>query len=274
MRNRFAENLELSFFVCMISNMTTWNWLAILVIGLTHVVGGIAAFGSSLLAVSVMVAIGGIAALDDSVAIMAFCGLLQSLIITAQGYRQISWRQVGFVTLCASLGIPLGRYLAVVASPTVIRICLGSTLIIGGINELSVGKYRFFRLPMSLKAPILILAGGVHGAFASGGALLAPVMRIALRGKDSFRATIATIWVISNVVVLGALTFQRAKLTGTWPWQLTASSMFPVLAGIAAIAATLAGQRLARMINEERFAHFTAAVMLIAGLLYALKPVV
>ncbi|MFW6152307.1 MAG: hypothetical protein ACOC6C_04970 [Verrucomicrobiota bacterium] len=53
--------------------MTTWHWLAIVIIGITHVVGGIAAFGSSLLAVSILVAIGGVAVLNDSVAIMAFC---------------------------------------------------------------------------------------------------------------------------------------------------------------------------------------------------------
>lgn len=238
--------------------MSEWQFIFLLIIPLAHLLGGITAFGSSLVAVSVIVALGGRETLSDAVTILAICGLLQALMIVSERNRRIDWRTLRFVILLTLIGIPPGYLLASSISEGGLKVALGGLLILGGIAPFVSCLSK--PMPRTLRMLALLLAGVIHGAFASGGTILIPYMRLTQKDKAAFRTTLAATWVVLNTgLVVLCLTRQSVA---------TEKPLFLLVVCVGVVLFTRLGQYIASRINEERFARLASGAMVMAGVLY------
>ncbi len=113
-------------------------------------------------------------------------------------------------------------------------------------------------LPPGLARALLVVAGGIHGAFATGGPLVVYVIGRELREKAAFRATLSLLWMVLNSVLLigflwsGKLDAQTGRTTA---WLLV-----PLALGL------VVGERLHHRIPEAGFRKVLFAMLGVAGL--------
>jgi len=229
---------------------------AILILFLTHAVGAIAAFGSTLLALPLLLLSGW--DLTTAVTVLLLGGTAQALLMAVLTGGGADRRALAKILLIAGLGLPVGIVTVAYLPQRPLQAILGVVLVAAGATRLAERLFRREYAPPAWALSLLLFTGGViHGAFASGGAALTVYGRYVLRGKDAFRGTLSIMWIALNAVVLGGL-----LLRGRIDRQVLTMS----LAGVPVILlATLLGERVARRVPQERFVDLVALILCIAG---------
>lgn len=222
----------------------------------THALGGIVAFGSSLLALPLFLWAGW--DLRPAVAVLVLVGTVQAAQMVWLAGRGADRRALGTILLWALPGVPLGFVLAGLLPERGLQIALGALLAAAGASRLAEhasGK-RWSPPGWALKG--LLLAGGmIHAAFGSGGTTLTVYARYALVAKASFRGTLPLMWIALNALVLGGLAVEG---------QIDLPVLTAAGAGTPAVLlATLVGHRAAERLSQERFADVVAALLCLAG---------
>ena len=110
---------------------------------------------------------------------------------------------------------------------------------------------------------LLIGAGIVHGMFVSGGPLLIGYLSNEIKEKTSFRATISTVWIILNSMIL-----VQDICAGMWNAGrvMTQCISIPFL-----IAGMAAGSVLVKRMSQEIFMKLTYILLFISGILLMVK---
>ncbi len=118
-------------------------------------------------------------------------------------------------------------------------------------------------MPSALTTGLLWMGGALHGAFAAGGPLAIYVTGRELSDKESFRATLSTLWLLLNGLLvvsyagMGLVTASSAKLV---------AALGPSLAvGI------FVGEWAHRRVPVEAFQRLTFGALAAAGLVLALR---
>ena len=107
-------------------------------------------------------------------------------------------------------------------------------------------------------AGLALFAGGIiHGVFATGGPLAVFVSSRALPDKSAFRATLAAVWVVLNVLLLPRLWLDGSLSLHTLP--LSALMLLPLGVGI------VAGEWVHHRLDEAYFRRVVAVLLLGAG---------
>ncbi len=107
-------------------------------------------------------------------------------------------------------------------------------------------------------ASVALFAGGIiHGVFATGGPLAVFVSSRTLPDKSAFRATLAAVWVVLNVLLLPRLWLDGSLSAATLP--LSALMLVPLAIGI------FAGEWVHHRLDEARFRRVVAVLLLGAG---------
>ena len=112
-------------------------------------------------------------------------------------------------------------------------------------------------LPVWVAIPVLLGAGIIHGMFASGGALLVVYMASAFRDKNSFRANVASVWTVLNLVLM--FTDYEKGLYNTEFFELLGIGVIPL------VIAVYLGNKIHSMINQQMFNRLTYGLLLAAG---------
>jgi len=109
----------------------------------------------------------------------------------------------------------------------------------------------------------IIIAGIIHGIYASGGPLLVYAINKIGLNKSSFRSTLSSLWLILNIVltsfyiVSGKITADSVKSTGM---------LLPVV-----LIGLIIGETLHRYIHEHFFKIFVFLILLFSGLSILIK---
>ncbi len=112
-------------------------------------------------------------------------------------------------------------------------------------------------------AVLLVLGGFIHGAFGTGGPMAVYVAGRQLDDKRVFRSTLSALWLLLNGVLVatyafgGYLTLRTAKLSLVM--------LVPLLVG------TVVGEWTHRRLKGRSFAVLVFGVLLVAGLVLALR---
>jgi len=234
------------------------------VLVVTHVVGGVAAFGSALLALPLLLLIGW--DLQPAVALVVIVGLVQALQMTLATWRGADRKALVRILVVAGIGIPIGFVVAGLLPERSLGALLGGLLIAAGASRLLERRAGREWSPPRWAMNALLLAGGVvHGAFGTGGATLTIYGRYAFRDKEAFRGTLSIMWLILNVFVLARLLLQG---------HAGRTVLLAALPGVpAVILATWAGERIARRLSREQFAAAVAVLLCAAGVLTACRSI-
>ncbi len=110
---------------------------------------------------------------------------------------------------------------------------------------------------------LLGLAGIVHGIFVSGGPLLIGYLTKRIQDKVSFRATISTVWVVLNTIIL--LDDIRSGLWNPELVKIQVASIPFLLAGMAV------GSRLYAKMSQRLFMLITYVLLFVSGISLLIK---
>ena len=154
-----------------------------------------------------------------------------------------------------AVGMVAGYALYVVCPARPLQRCYGVVIMLIAIINLVHPVQG--RLPQALMVLILLAAGVMHGMFVSGGALLVVYAAAMIPGKDEFRATVASVWVALNSVLL---------ITQIASGQVTSHALMLTGLGLPALALAIAlGSWLARRISQQGFLRLSYALLLVSG---------
>lgn len=183
--------------------------------------------------------------------------LVLSAYLMARGRRHLDWKfllssVVPLMTVGLGVGILLARstdtgWMKPVFAFFVVAVALHQLLASTALKPLS--------RPV---ASLALFAGGViHGVFATGGPLAVFVSARTLPDKSAFRATLAAVWVVLNLLLLPRLWLDGSLSLSTLP--LSALLLVPLGLGI------VAGEWVHHRLDEARFRKVVAVLLLGAG---------
>jgi len=232
--------------------------ITLIILFTTHVVGGLVAFGSTLLALPLLLCAGW--ELREAVAMLLIIGSVQALNMAWLTWRDADRSALGRICLLAGAGIPIGFLFADLLPDTFLGIGLGLVLAVAGLSRLiEQHRRKPWQIPPWALKGLLVMGGLIHGAFGSGGATLTVYARYALPQKDVFRGTLSVMWVILNLVVITGLVVR-----GEVPSNIAVMAV-PGVPTI--LLATWLGHRLAVNTPQDRFIDIVSIFLFCGGIL-------
>lgn len=195
-------------------------------------------------------------------------GLLSGVYVFAGNHRHVDWRELKKIVLIMAAGILGGIFIKGLfqGKEQLLYQLLGAFVIFLAVQGLykcfcRTGKADRPASPFSIL--LLPVAGVVHGIFVSGGPLLIGYLTKKIQDKTAFRATISTVWVFLNSLIL--LDDIRS---GLWDLQLVKIQLISIpflLAGM-----SIGGKLYARM-SQQLFMKITYVLLFISGVSLLVK---
>jgi uncharacterized protein len=228
-----------------------------LVVLVTHFLEGITGFGCTVLALPFCVMLVGV---KTAVPVLTVLSLILSSYIVIIDYKNIVWKSYIKIASFVGLGLPIGMLLFSFLPEDILKKILGVFMILVA----SRGIYFAFNERAKVKEIgnrmlnfILFLGGIIHGAFSAGGPFVVIYATQALKNKSNFRATLSTLWVTLNSIIIikialsGAFTPVVMKYFG---WSV------PFL-----LAGMMLGNWAHKRIEDRFFTKVVFLVLLVAG---------
>lgn len=229
--------------------------LAMVVVAVSGLIFGMTGFGFALVSVPPLLLLyepGTIIALTFAIS------LATSWLVVASGWRELHRGLVLALMPGALAGMVAGASVLSVVDPVIVKIVAGAIVAVYSLVLLAGAQPAGGR-----SLWVVSIAGFASGALATSTGLSGPpiVMLFSARGltRDAFRSTISAYFALISIaglpILIGSGALGRGELS-------TAALLTP-----AAIAGTLAGNRLVRRLTVERFRVLTLALLLATGLM-------
>ena len=156
----------------------------------------------------------------------------------------INKKEMGRIILFMLIGMAAGIYLYNIVDARILVPVYG-LLIVG------VALKNLLLKPSGASLPVWV------AMFASGGALLVVYLASAFRDKNSFRANVASVWTVLNLVLM--FTDYEKGLYNTEFFELLGIGVIPL------VIAVYLGNKIHSMINQQMFNRLTYGLLLAAG---------
>lgn len=186
-----------------------------------------------------------------------------SAILVRKGLQHVDgvllWRRILPWMLA---GVPLGLAAFLLLDTTWLARLLGAVVGALALRELLSGGATIVPPTPAARRTFLALGGAMHGAFGAGGPFVVYVLGRGPIPKETFRATLAVLWILLNVVLV--VTYLARGLYT--PFVL---GKMPVLAAAAALGLWL-GDRLFRRLAQDTFRRLVFVLLLVAGTVLAI----
>ncbi len=245
------------------------NILFLLVILLTNIIQGITGFAGTLLAMPPSIMLVGY---NIAKPILNVLGILSGLYVFITHGKHVDWKEFKKVIGIMSIGIFGGIFLKslFVGRERVLYLVLGCFVVVLSIQ----GFYRILK-PKKIQVLeskktekvksvfMLTSAGVVHGMFVSGGPLLIGYLSKSIKEKVSFRATISTIWIVLNTIIL-----IDDIHTGLWNMKLIQNGIITIPFFIAGM---VIGTKLYKHMSQTTFMKITYILLFVSGMLLIVK---
>jgi uncharacterized protein len=183
--------------------------------------------------------------------------LVLSAYLLVRGRKHLNWKfLVSSVVPLMTLGLLVGIALTQLTTDTHWMKPVFAVVVVGVAGQqLMTTTVKPLSRPV---ATVALFAGGViHGVFATGGPLAVFVSSRTLSDKSAFRATLAALWVVLNVLLLPRLWLDGTVSLATLP--VSALMLAPLVLGI------IAGEWVHHRLDEARFRRVVAMLLLVAG---------
>jgi hypothetical protein len=222
-----------------------------------HIAETTLGFGATVIALALGVHL---VPLETLIPVLVILALLQSIWLVARWFRHIEWRiLLRHILPAAGVGIPIGIWCRELADESQLRTILGAFIVVVSSVELVRlfrGKTLGGEFHWYSRIPLLAAGGIFHGLFATGGPLIVYYASRQLRTQTSFRATLSTLWLVLNTVLL--ITFFINAQIGSETIKMTAIVLPGLLAGI------VLGSLI--RVHELTFRKITYGLLLVSGL--------
>ncbi len=234
--------------------------LFFVVVMLSNIMQGITGFAGTILAMPVSILLVGYPVAKP---ILNVLGLLSGIYVFLGNRDKVCWNEIRRIVAVMAVGILAGIGISrFIGSDTKILYCLLGIFVIvlaleGLWEQLLRKKAAEKQSPL---LPLLLpLAGIVHGIFVSGGPLLIGYLTRRIADKTEFRATISTIWIFLNSMVLA-----DDLLEGRWNMKMLVLqiAVIPFLL----LGMWIGGWLYSRM-SQKEFMVITYILLFISGVL-------
>ena len=249
--------------------------LFLLIILFTNIIQGITGFAGTILAMPPSLMLVGYPVAKP---VLNVLGLLSGIYVFAGKHKSVCWKELKKIVAVMAAGIIGGILIKglFAGKEQVLYKILGVFIIflsVQGIYTLKKGdgkdgKKADFAVQERVKdSPalylLLVLAGIVHGIFVSGGPLLIGYLTKKIPDKVSFRATISTVWIFLNGMILA----DDIRM-GLWNAELVKIQLISIpflLAGM------FIGAKLYARMSQKLFMMITYLLLFISGVLLLVK---
>lgn len=220
-------------------------------------------------------------------------GLLSGIYVLAENRSAVKWKELGRIVCIMAAGMACGMYIrsSLTEQEHILYGLLGVFVIglaVHGLFGLFLQQLkRCGRMPATAErnagngsdtgrkeasgglrqllgdAALLGAAGIAHGMFVCGGPLLIGYLTRRITDKTFFRATISTVWIVLNGIILAT-----DSMGGCWNGELLRIQLIAVpflLAGM------FIGSRLYRIMSQRMFMVITYVLLLISGVSLLIK---
>ncbi|WP_294148445.1 sulfite exporter TauE/SafE family protein [uncultured Clostridium sp.] len=249
--------------------------LFLLIILFTNIIQGITGFAGTILAMPPSLMLVGYPVAKP---VLNVLGLLSGIYVFAGKHGSVCWKELKKIVAVMAAGIIGGILIKglFAGKEQILYKILGVFIIflsVQGIYTLKKGdgkdgkKAAFAAQERVKDSPalylLLVLAGIVHGIFVSGGPLLIGYLTKKIPDKVSFRATISTVWIFLNGMILA----DDIRM-GLWNAELVKTQMISIpflLAGM------FIGAKLYARMSQKLFMMITYLLLFISGVLLLVK---
>lgn len=227
-------------------------FLFLIVIFFANVIQAITGFAGTVLAMPPSILLIG---MDSAKVVLTVMAFLSCLLISVQNREFIDKVEAKKIITFMIVGMIIGTFLYQYAPADILLFLYGILIVLIGIQKLcSKKELQYKEITLTI---ILFLAGIIHGLFVSGGALLVIYATNKFPTKEIFRATISTIWVVLNVLLM--ISYQVEGL-------ITSSNLLLIVYSIPLlILATYVGTKLQQKMNQSVFLKLTYILLIISG---------
>ncbi len=242
--------------------------LFFIVILLTNIIQGITGFAGTIVAMPPSLMLVGYPVAKP---VLNVLGLLSGIYVFVGNRKSVCWKELKKIVAVMAVGIVSGILIRgfFAGKEQLLYKFLGIFVIVlavqGGMTLRMEGKKKESRGRNDSPALYLILAlaGIVHGIFVSGGPLLISYLTKKITDKVNFRATISTVWVFLNSLIL--LDDIRAGLWNPELLKIQITAVPFLLAGM-----FIGGKLYARM-SQRLFMMITYVLLFISGISLLIK---
>lgn len=237
------------------------------VILVTNIIQGITGFAGTILAMPPSLFLVGY---DVAKPVLNVLGILAGVYVFITHGKHVDWKELKKVVLVMTVGILSGIFLKSMftGNESILYKCLGIFIIVlsvQGYYQLLAKKKDTLQIEpkagkkTGIKSYLLLISSGVvHGMFVSGGPLLIAYLSKTVKEKVSFRATISTVWIILNTIIL--IDDIRA---GLWTISLVKTQVIAIPFFIVGMAA---GTKLYKSMSQMLFMKLTYILLFISGI--------
>ncbi|MCL4466710.1 MAG: sulfite exporter TauE/SafE family protein [Chloroflexi bacterium] len=176
--------------------------------------------------------------------------------VIMDAYGGVRFRRLVLMAIASVIGAPLGAYVLLAVSPSVLKLIIATAVVVFTIPMLLGLSYP---LPRERTASLGI--GFLAGMLASSTSASGPpvVLFLVNQGwpKEALRPSFSAFFLFSNLVALGAIVASGGLMPTMWP---LAAALLPVT-----VAGFLLGTRTLPWVNAALFRRLSLLVVLIAG---------
>lgn len=235
------------------------------VVFLGYVVQTVTGFGSMLVCVSLGAMV---VAIPELIPTLVPLSLVQTGYIVARHHRNVDWKLLlRRILPVMGAGMLAGMYVFRGFTGDWMRAAFGLMVLVLAARELwnmlRADRTGSGKISMAASLAALFGAGVTHGIFASGGPLLVYATSREGLDKDTFRATLTTVWLVLNTALVAGF---------AWDGAYDASRLGKV--GLLVLAVPLGlvlGEWAHRKVDERRFKIGVFALLIAAGVSLVLK---
>ncbi|MGH9016476.1 MAG: sulfite exporter TauE/SafE family protein [Acidimicrobiales bacterium] len=222
-------------------------------------------FGFALLAVPLLAFV---VPTKSAVVIVFLNGTLTCAWLTLRLRRQAEWSVVRGLAVGVVIGAPFGVVVLRFVSAEVLRLVLGVTIVTAAVWIIVQARTGGAQAAASFRRTAIvtgIISGVLNTSFATNGPPLVYELRRRGLSDDRFRATISSVFLVSNIIGLPLLV--AAGLVTVTDVEYAALSVLPCVLGIAA------GARVGRRMATEHFVVAVDTLLLATGVLTVVRAV-
>ena len=249
-------------------------FLFYLIILLTNIIQGITGFAGTILAMPFSLRLVG---MNVAVPVLNLLGMLSGVYVFAGNRKSVVWKEV--IRSASVMGVALiaGVFIrkALSSNQRGLYITLGIIVLLLAVRGLYITFFRDTKKKEIKSADsectekkltafenvrqwaLLIAAGTIHGMFVCGGPMLIAYLTEKIKEKDKFRATISTVWIILNGLLL-----LIQIIEGEWSPELVETSLIsiPFL-----FAGMFVGSVLYKHLSQKLFTILTYVLLIISA---------
>lgn len=236
------------------------------IILLANIIQGITGFAGTILAMPFSMMLVGYGVAKP---VLNVLGLLSGIYVFAGNRTHVNWKEFRTIVCVMTIGIlgGIGIKLLLKDQDIVLYQLLGLFVVflaLQGLYQMLLAKKKKKDTPSKIGSGALLVGAGIaHGIFVSGGPLLIGYLTKKIKEKEVFRATISTVWIVLNTIILIS-----DIQSGLWNIPLVKTQLLSIpflLAGM------FVGGKLYRIMSQRFFMILTYLLLLISGITLLLK---